>query len=117
MEERNVNTWEEFKVELANLRREHVESSSADSSYHLLFRGQENSCWLLTTTLDRRRERMLFSDYYRVISKIRPQIESVPGGAETICNLRIRSRFVEREVSGLRLHGVPASPWFPVAAA
>jgi hypothetical protein len=79
MEERNVNTWEEFKIELANLRREHIESPSADSSYPLLYRGQENSRWLLTTTLDRRCERMLFSDYYRVISKIRPQIESLTG--------------------------------------
>ncbi len=79
MEEKNVNTWEEFKVELADLRRERDQSLKADDSYPLLFRGQENSCWRLRTTLDRRREGMPFQDYYRVISKIRPQIESFTG--------------------------------------
>lgn len=79
MEEKNLNAWEEFKIELANLRRERCQSLKADSSYPLLFRGQENSCWSLGTTLDRRRERMLFRDYYRVISKIKPQIESFTG--------------------------------------
>jgi hypothetical protein len=79
IEEKNVNTWEEFKIELGNLRRERGQSPNADNSYPLLFRGQENSCWLLSTTLDRRRERMLFRDYYHVISKIRPQIESLTG--------------------------------------
>jgi hypothetical protein len=75
MEERNINTWEEFKAELVNLRREHVESPSANRSYPLLYRGQENSCWLLSTTLDRRRERMLFRDYYRVITRIRSRVK------------------------------------------
>ena len=79
MEEKNVNTWEEFKIELANLRRDRGQATNADDSYPLLFRGQENSCWLLSTTLDRRRERMLFRDYYRVISRIRTQIESLTG--------------------------------------
>ena len=79
MEEKNVNTWEEFEIELANLRRDRGQATNADDSYPLLFRGQENSCWLLSTTLDRRRERMLFRDYYRVISRIRTQIESLTG--------------------------------------
>jgi hypothetical protein len=79
MEEKTLNTWEEFKIELANLRRERCQSLKADNSYPLLFRGQEDSCWLLGTTLDRRREGMLFRDYYRVISKIKPQIESFTG--------------------------------------
>lgn len=79
MEEKNVDTWEEFTIELANLRRKHDQSPSAVNSYPLLFRGQKNSCWPLGTTLDRRREQMLFRDYYRVISKIRPQVESFTG--------------------------------------
>jgi hypothetical protein len=79
IEEKNVNTWEEFKIELDSLQRERGQSPKADDSHPLLFRGQENSCWLLSTTLDRRRERMLFRHYYRVISKIRPQIECLTG--------------------------------------
>lgn len=79
MEERNVDTWEEFKAELASLRREHGQSQKVERIYALLFRGQENSCWLLSTTLDRRRERMLFRDYYRMISRVRSQVESLTG--------------------------------------
>jgi hypothetical protein len=79
MEEIPVNSWEEFQKELGHLREKLRTSPDADPSYDLLFRGQENSCWPLTTTLDRRRERMLFHDYYRMISKIRPQVESLMG--------------------------------------
>src|SRR5438067_11069263 len=77
MEERKLETWAEFAKELANIRKECDDSEVASNSLPLLFRGQENSCWPLSTTLDRRRERMLFSDYYRLISKIRPQVESL----------------------------------------
>lgn len=76
MEERNVNTWEDFEKQLQDLRKELDVSSGHPAP--LLFRGQENSCWLLKTTLDRqKRERMLFKDYYRVISRIQPQIETL----------------------------------------
>lgn len=76
MEERNVNTWEDFEKQLQDLRKERDASRAPlDSSF--LFRGQEDSCWLLETTLDRKRERMPFSDYYHVISRIRSQIETL----------------------------------------
>jgi hypothetical protein len=71
--ERDVDTWEEFETELRNLRQQ------VNSPLPLLFRGQSNSCWPLITTLEReRREQqgMLFKDYYRLISVVRPQIES-----------------------------------------
>ncbi len=77
MEERNVNTWEEFKKELDEVRREH--ESSGTPALLPLYRGQENSCWSLSTTLDRKRERMPFRDYYRIIDRIRPQVESLTG--------------------------------------
>jgi hypothetical protein len=79
MEERNLNTWEEFEEVLKDVRKEHDQSDAQIKSSFLLFRGQENSCWLLRTTLDRRRERMLFTDYYGIITRIRPQIESLTG--------------------------------------
>jgi len=56
MEERNVNTWEEFERELKDLREERGKSNEFLKS-SLLYRGQENSCWLLSTTLDRNQER------------------------------------------------------------
>jgi hypothetical protein len=76
MEERDVNTWEDFEKQLQDLRRERDASSDSPNA-SLLFRGQEASCWLLETTLDRKRERMLFRDYYHIISKIQPQIETL----------------------------------------
>jgi hypothetical protein len=46
MEERNVNTWEEFEKELKDLREERDKSNEFLKS-PLLYRGQENSSWLL----------------------------------------------------------------------
>jgi hypothetical protein len=79
MEERNVDTWEQFIKELDEVRRECAGSSDHRHDRCLLFRGQESSCWRLGTTLERKQQRMLFKDYYRVISKIKPQIESLTG--------------------------------------
>ena len=103
IEEKNVNTWEEFKIELSNLRRERSQAPNADSSYPLLFRGQEKSCWSLGTTLDRQRERMLFRDYYRVISKIRPQIESLISSSN--CRNQHRHPVLAWEVMNLEYAG------------
>jgi len=77
MEERNLNTWEEFEEALKDIRKEHDKSDAKTTP--LLFRGQENSCWRLRTTLELRRERMLFADYYGLIARIRPQIETLTG--------------------------------------
>jgi hypothetical protein len=54
-------------------------STDYEQNYPLLFRGQGNSCWHLSATLERARERMLYRDYYRIINKIRPQVESLVG--------------------------------------
>src|SRR5207248_3283799 len=78
MEERNVNTWEEFEASLKDIRRSRNEADHSLTSA-LLFRGQENSSWPLSTTLERYREQMLFKDYYRVIARIQPQIETLTG--------------------------------------
>lgn len=85
MKERNVNTWEEFKNELHDIRKEH-ESSPLAREAPLLFRGQRNSSWALRTTLERRQERMLFRNYYRIIHRIAPQIESLTEASWPITN-------------------------------
>jgi hypothetical protein len=72
MEQRIVNTWEEFKEQLDDLRQWHDGSLLGS----LLFRGQENAEWSLTTTLDRKRELMPYRDYYRIIHRIKHQVES-----------------------------------------
>jgi FRG domain-containing protein len=75
MEERAVGTWEQFKRQLADLRKLYDPESA--EGWPLLFRGQANSCWSLATTLDRNCQRMPFREYYRLIGKIKPQIESL----------------------------------------
>jgi hypothetical protein len=80
MEERNVATWEEFLGGFDEIRKERASSTDYVQDYPLLFRGQGSSCWRLSATLERVRERMLYRDYYRIIAKIRPQIESLVGG-------------------------------------
>lgn len=126
MEERNLNTWEEFEKELSDIREEYDRSDAKfSSSSSLLFRGQEKSCWLLSTTLDRKRERMLFKDYYRVIANIRPQIEtltgkewSIPSHADVEKDVREYDEFSGKLLFGrcpgyaymayLRHHGFPS---------
>ena len=78
MYEQGLNTWEEFEKMLGELRTEHDRATDQLKS-SLLFRGQENSSWLLRTTLERKRERMLFADYYGIITRIKPQIETLTG--------------------------------------
>lgn len=78
MEVRDLDTWEEFERELQELRGAHQDVSEASGSGSvLLFRGQRNACWLLNPTLERERKRMLFRDYYRLIHRIHPQIETL----------------------------------------
>jgi hypothetical protein len=69
--ERNVNSWEEFEEQLRDIGKQ-VESQ-------LFFRGQSNSSWPLSSTLDREPcgARTLFKDYYHAISKANTEIESL----------------------------------------
>jgi len=77
MKEINVATWEDFLKGLDEIRKERLTSTCYVQSDPLLFRGQGSSCWRLDTTLERVRERMRYRDYYRLIAKIKPQIESL----------------------------------------
>jgi hypothetical protein len=71
MDEIELDSWEEFLAEVALLRK----------SLHSppVFRGQRDASWPLSTTLERTQSQMLFSDYYRIISRVKPQIESLTG--------------------------------------
>jgi hypothetical protein len=77
MEQRDVETWEEFLEGLEEIRRERRASTKYIQESPLLFRGQGSSCWELDTTLDRARPQMPYLDYYRIITRIRPQVESL----------------------------------------
>jgi hypothetical protein len=72
----DVNTWEEFEHQLRELRK--CPEGWAESP--LLYRGQRDSDWELETTLERNEQpRMLLHEYYRLILKVRPQIEAFTG--------------------------------------
>src|ERR1700732_4995484 len=78
LEEIDVSSWEDFEDKLEKLR---AESNGVEGAKpELWFRGQENSCWPLTTTLERNTQGdVLFKDYYRLVQRVKPQIESFTG--------------------------------------
>jgi hypothetical protein len=72
MQSIDVETWEQFEEELK------TRDISIGDQY--LFRGQGNSRWALDTTLERHGQRdKEFAEYYRLISVIRPQVETFTG--------------------------------------
>jgi len=66
----NALSWDEFKLAISNLR--------ANTPPHapLLFRGQASDQWDLETTLERTNHSDYVSDYYKLILRIRPEIET-----------------------------------------
>src|SRR5436190_22914812 len=72
----DFDTWEECDAKLKELRL----TVAGKNSSPLLFRGQANSEWQLTTTLDRSgKEKVLFLDYFNAIRRIAPAVESFTG--------------------------------------
>lgn len=71
MEVIEVPDWETFEQKVRKLRAEYSKKT-------LLFRGQGNSRWRLTTTLERSgAEHMLFRDYHMLIcSNMRPEVRT-----------------------------------------
>ncbi len=69
--ERDVNAWEEFEEQVEDIRKQ-IKSQ-------LYFRGQSDSCWPLSSTLDREPcgQGTLFKDYYHSISKAKTEIETL----------------------------------------
>jgi hypothetical protein len=74
MKPEQLNTWEEFKA-----RAVEVKASMSESLSPVLFRGQQSSSWNLDTTLDRQKAFLSVEEYYSLIIRLKPQIESVTG--------------------------------------
>ncbi len=69
----DVGSWAEFELELDKLRGNLDEHASP-----LLFRGQPNSQWRLRTTLERHGgEGRRFSEYYRLMTRVKPDVETL----------------------------------------
>jgi hypothetical protein len=77
MEEKDLPDWESFQSEIETLRTGHLK----DSTSPLLFRGQPNSEFRLTTTLERAGcEGMTVKEFYQlVVNRVRPVIETFTG--------------------------------------
>jgi hypothetical protein len=80
MEAVSLPSWDAFTGELQKLRDELTKNASGKPP-ELLFRGQSNSAWPLTTTLERADcEGMSFDDYYRLaVHRVRPTVEALTG--------------------------------------
>jgi hypothetical protein len=76
----DLGTWEEFEEKLKELRRAECQKQPGPRSSELLFRGQENFCWPLSTTLERSgHQGMSIAEYYKLISRVQPQIDTLLG--------------------------------------
>ena len=81
MDGTDMPNWDSFESELRYLRDELAKDSPDHTCPELLFRGQSDSEWELTTTLERAgRERMPFNAYYRcAVSRVLPAVETFTG--------------------------------------
>lgn len=73
--------WKSFEDELQTLREVLADSAPDKRCPELLFRGQSDSEWELTTTLERAGcQGMSFDAYYRrAVSRVRPAVETFTG--------------------------------------
>jgi hypothetical protein len=77
MEAISVPNWTAFTAELQKLRDDLTKNASGETP-ELLFRGQSNSCWALTTTLERADcEGMSFGEYYQLTGRVSPTVEAL----------------------------------------
>lgn len=75
----DLSSWSEFEERLEQLRTEQ-NAQAHDGRPKFLFRGQASAQWALTTTLERTgRDRWGLLEYFRLVSRINPQVESFTG--------------------------------------
>ena len=81
MQTQTVKCWESFEEELKRLTDEHARRADPDTDVSkMLFRGQGNSKWPLTTTLERYAPKLAqVTAYYNCIHRARPLIEASTG--------------------------------------
>lgn len=81
MQERTLDTWEQFTEELERLYRNHTSKRIPDAYISsLLFRGHSHSKWELKTTLEREiPDQLSLVEYYRIIHRIQPRLETLAG--------------------------------------
>ncbi|MBC8466317.1 MAG: FRG domain-containing protein [Desulfobacteraceae bacterium] len=80
MEIKHLNSWLEFKDELAKLQtyRKSLSNKSGREMPPILFRGHQNSCWELRTTFERYtgKDEIPALEYYEMANTILPNISN-----------------------------------------
>jgi hypothetical protein len=74
-----LSSWEGLVAEVDRLQLERIELAKARQRHcsDLLFRGQRDAGWKLVSTLERCAPALLtFAEYFRLISRAKPQIET-----------------------------------------
>jgi hypothetical protein len=105
MKKVELDNWEDFAPKLAVLFDQHRKSSSAP----ILFRGQADASWKLQTTLERYPVNLLhLVDYYRAISKARPQIETYTNQSWEVPKAKEIFETLKSELVGFGLPHFPA---------
>ena len=99
----DLSRWEEFEDRIEQLINEHRELKRGTDNYvsDYLFRGQPDSAWQLTTTLERYTTRLLeVEEYYRVVRATKPQVETfteaewpIPSVSEYVARLETAGFF------------------------
>lgn len=80
MNEVTLNTWEDFESKLKELTQNHTAQKQKALTHvsGILFRGHSDHTWQLTTSLERyKARRFSIDEYYRIISAVKPQIETL----------------------------------------
>jgi hypothetical protein len=124
MEEINIKSWKQYEKVIEYL--DNVKLKYQEATSHLvsdyLFRGQQDSKWLLETTLDRFLPKEIsIKNYYRLIYQVKPKIETFTGKQWDLPSLEEYSswadnifspysgKFKEYEyMAYLRHHGFPS---------
>lgn len=81
MQELILSTWEQFTGHMERLYCDHASRCVPGASISsLLFRGHGDSKWKLETTLERAiSEQLSLVEYYRIIRRIQPRLETLAG--------------------------------------
>jgi len=102
MDSVDLNDWQAFEGSVRKLRLEYG---------NLLFRGESDSNFRLTTTLERAGcERMAVKAYYRIaVAQIRPAVETFTGVKWDVpeYSLQLETSFQDRELFSLRRFPTP----------
>jgi hypothetical protein len=97
MEAKKIPTWEGFEEAIGELRAKYGNRS-------LVFRGQSDSEWPLTNTLERNGQgHMTFLDYYRlIVTRIGPAVETFIGVSLPEYSKDVWDSFSDHELLSLR---------------